>query len=106
MITLTENAIKELKGIMADQNMDLNKVYLRVRVVGSGCSGMEYKLDLDEEVSENDTFESVDSIKVVIDKRSALYTSGLIVDWHYGKGAFSTANSNQKPTCGCSSACS
>jgi iron-sulfur cluster assembly protein len=106
MITLTENAVKELKGIISDQNMDINKVYLRVKVIGSGCSGMTYKLDLDEEVNDNDKFESFEGVKIAIDKRSSLYTPGLIIDWHYGKSAFSTNNSNQKSTCGCNSACS
>jgi iron-sulfur cluster assembly protein len=104
MITLTINALKELKCIMSDQNMDLNKVHLRVRTVGNGCSGLTYKLDLDEEIDEDDKLDSCDGIKIAIDKRSVLYTEGLIVDWHYDKKAFSAISLNQKSTCGCNSA--
>ena len=49
-ITLTEKAAGEVKRIVAEQQTTgaaPEKVYLRMRVVGGGCSGFQHKLDLD-----------------------------------------------------------
>ena len=54
-ITVTEKAASEVKRILADQqqNGELpEKIYLRMRVVGGGCSGFQHKLDLDTQVNE------------------------------------------------------
>ena len=49
-ITLTEKAASEVKRIVGEQQTNgaaPEKVYLRMRVVGGGCSGFQHKLDLD-----------------------------------------------------------
>ena len=49
-ITLTEKAAGEVKRIIAEQQQAPDapeKIYLRMRVVGGGCSGFQHKLDLD-----------------------------------------------------------
>jgi iron-sulfur cluster assembly accessory protein len=104
-IELTEKAAAEVKRIVAEQNMP-EKLYLRLRVVGGGCSGFQHKLDLDPQVSDklDETFEA-HGVPVVIDKRSLLYMSGVKVDFHddLNKRGFSITNPNAKTTCGCGS---
>ena len=49
-INVTEKAAGEVKRIISEEQAKgqfPEKVYLRVRVVGGGCSGFQNKLDLD-----------------------------------------------------------
>src|SRR6476646_4829706 len=108
-ITLTEKAAGEVKRIIQEQQSAGSmpeKIYLRLRVVGGGCSGFQHKLDLDPQVSDklDETFE-IHGVSVVIDKRSLLYMSGVKVDFHddLNKRGFSITNPQAKTTCGCGS---
>ncbi len=104
MVTVTEKAIQEIKRIMQEQSLNPEETALRVRILGGGCSGFEYKLDLDGEFNEvKDNVFPTGDIKVVIDKRSSLYVDGAIVDFHdaLDKRGFVVTNPNAKSTCGC-----
>jgi iron-sulfur cluster assembly protein len=108
-ITLTEKAASEVKRIVAEQqqNGDVpDKLFLRMRVVGGGCSGFQHKLDLDKEVNPklDETFE-FHGVPVVVDKRSLLYLNDVTVDFHddLSRRGFSISNPNAKSTCGCGS---
>jgi len=108
LITVTPKAASEVKRIMTEQAAGgtEEKLYLRVRVVGGGCSGFQHKLDLDPTVHEklDETFET-HGIGVVVDKRSALYLGGVTVDFHddLNKRGFSVENPHAKTKCGCGS---
>jgi iron-sulfur cluster assembly protein len=108
-ITLTEKAASEVKRIVAEQQTAGNvqdKIYLRMRVVGGGCSGFQHKLDLDPAINEklDDTFE-LHGVPIVVDKRSLMYLDGVTVDFHdeLNRRGFSISNPNAKSTCGCGS---
>jgi iron-sulfur cluster assembly accessory protein len=108
-ITVTEKAAGEVKRILDEQRQggDLpEKVYLRMRVVGGGCSGFQHKLDLDPVINEklDEVFE-FHGIPVVVDKRSLMYLSEVIVDFHddLNRRGFSISNPSAKSTCGCGS---
>jgi iron-sulfur cluster assembly accessory protein len=104
-IELTEKAAAEVRRIVAEQNLP-EKLYLRLRVVGGGCSGFQHKLDLDPQVNDklDETFD-IHGVPVVIDKRSLLYMTGVQVDFHddLNKRGFSVTNPSAKTTCGCGS---
>src|SRR5438046_10198630 len=82
------------------------KMYLRLRVVGGGCSGFQHKLDLDPEIKEkvDEVFE-FHGVPVVVDKKSLLYLEGAHVDYHdeLHRSGFSISNPHAKSTCGCGS---
>jgi iron-sulfur cluster assembly protein len=108
-ITVTEKAASEVKKIISEQKESGSfpeKVYLRLRVVGGGCSGFQHKLDLDPQVSEklDEVFE-FHGVPVVVDKRSLMYLSEAIVDFHddLNRRGFSINNPSAKSTCGCGS---
>lgn len=106
MITVTEKAVREIRRIVQEQSLDQDTVALRVRILGGGCSGYQTKLDLDEVFDEiKDNVFETEGIKVVIDKRSALYLEGASVDYHedLNKRGFVVNNPNAKTTCGCGS---
>lgn len=108
-ITLTEKAAGEVRRIVSEQQTTgaaPEKVYLRMRVVGGGCSGFQHKLDLDPTVNEklDDVFEQ-HGVPLVVDKRSAMYLDGAVVDFHdeLNRRGFSITNPSAKSTCGCGS---
>lgn len=89
-----------------EQELEQDKVALRVRVVGGGCSGFQQKLDLDEKWDEKtDNLSDIDGVKIAIDKRSAMYLEGATIDYHedLNKRGFVVTNPNAKTTCGCGS---
>jgi iron-sulfur cluster assembly protein len=105
-VTVTEKAVAEIKRIIQEQDLGQDKVALRVRVTGGGCSGFQNKLDLDEKWDEKtDELRDIDGIKVAVDKRSALYLDGATIDFHedLNKRGFIVNNPNAKTTCGCGS---
>ena len=108
-ITVTEKAANAVKRILSDQvqNGSLpEKVYLRMRVVGGGCSGFQHKLDLDPNVNPKlDDIYEIHGVSVVVDKRSSMYLGGVQVDYHdeLTRSGFSVSNPNAKTTCGCGS---
>lgn len=106
MITVTEKAVSEIKRIIQEQNLEQDKVALRVRVLGGGCSGFQTKLDLDEVFDENkDNIFETEGVRVAVDKRSALYLEGAEVDFHdaLDKRGFIVNNPNAVSKCGCGS---
>src|SRR5438876_2513879 len=108
-ITVTEKAAGEVKRILSEQQQGgglPEKVYLRMRVVGGGCSGFQHKLDLDPAVNEKlDEVYEFHGIPVVVDKRSLMYLDNVTVDFHddLNKRGFSISNASAKSTCGCGS---
>src|ERR1700722_1426416 len=97
-LNVTEKAAAEVKRIIADQQASgemQEKIYLRVRVVGGGCSGFQNKLDLDPQVNEklDEVFE-FHGVPVVVDKRSLMYLGGATVDFHddLNRRGFSISN--------------
>jgi iron-sulfur cluster assembly accessory protein len=104
-ITVTEKAANKVKQIIAEQGTT-EKTYLRLSVMGAGCSGYKNKLDLDLNCNEktDEVFE-VHGISVVVDKRSLTYLDGAKVDFHdeLNRTGFSFVNPNAKSTCGCGS---
>ena len=107
-ITLTEKAAGEVKRIIAEQQGDggPDKLYLRMRVVGGGCSGFQHKLDLDKEVNPKiDELFEMYGVNLVVDKRSLMYLSDVTVDFHddLNRRGFSVTNPSAKSTCGCGS---
>ena len=103
MIELTEKAVNEIKRLKANEGED---AYLRVQVIGGGCSGMSYKLGFDKvPPTEQDRKFEKDGVVLVVDKKSFLYVTGTELDFSdglNGKG-FVFNNPNAKRTCGCGS---
>lgn len=104
-VVLTEVAAKEIKTIIEQQELDVEKVRLRVGVKGGGCSGFSYILDLTETQKETDEVFEQHGIKVIIDPKSLLYLEGVNIDFReeiMGRG-FVFNNPNASATCGCGS---
>lgn len=102
-IELTDEAARELKRIMHEQNVD-SSLGLRVGVKGGGCSGLSYILGFDNEKQEDQVFE-VKGIKVLINQSHEMYLYGMEIDYHndLDNRGFIFKNPNATETCGCGS---
>lgn len=102
MITVSERAAQQVRALMNEQELG-EDYFIRVSVVGGGCSGLSYKLDFDnEQKPEDQVFES-NGYKVVCDMKSFLYLCGTELDFSdglNGKG-FQFNNPNASRSCGC-----
>jgi iron-sulfur cluster assembly accessory protein len=100
MITITEAAATKIKQLMPEDEAEYG---LRMRVVGGGCSGMQYQMGLEENPGANDKVYTSNGVKVFIDMKSALYLAGAEVDYLDGlmQSGFKITNPNAKTTCGC-----
>ncbi len=104
-VILTESAAREIQTIVKQQELDGEKVCLRVGVKGGGCSGFSYVLDLTETQKEHDEVFEVQGIKVICDPKSLLYLNGTTIDFKdeiMGRG-FVFNNPNASTSCGCGS---
>ena len=102
-ITLTEKAATEIKRIMDEQSSD-GATLLRIGVTGGGCSGFSYSLGFDKACDEAaDASSEQHGVKVVVDKKSALYLDGTTVDFYEGldRRGFTFDNPNAVRSCGC-----
>lgn len=104
VIYVSNKAREKVLQLLQDAGVSGDDSYfLRVSVVGGGCSGLSYKLDFDNETKPMDqTFED-NGIKVVTDLKSFLYLVNTTLDFSdglNGKG-FYFSNPNASRTCGC-----
>jgi iron-sulfur cluster assembly protein len=99
MITISQSAAQKIKALIGDQN---GKV-LRVKVIGGGCSGLQYKMDLVDGPANRDIVVESNSVRVVVDPKSALFVSGSLLDYSddLQKGGFKVTNPNAVAHCSC-----
>lgn len=103
IIEITGKALIKIQEIF-DNDEAFNPVLngLRLGVVGGGCSGLSYKIEMDK-LKEKDNILVFGDIKVYIDPKSAIYLKGILLDFKDGldgKG-FVFINPNATNTCGC-----
>jgi len=101
MITLTDNAVKQIKKLQESESKF--GAGLRVAVTGGGCSGLSYKLDFEDKPATEDKVFEQDGVRVFIDAKSFLYVKGLELDYQGGlQGTgFTFKNPNATKSCGC-----
>jgi iron-sulfur cluster assembly protein len=100
MITISDSAANKIIEALAETRRDADG--LRVRVIGGGCSGLQYKIDLDHEKKGDKVFEH-NGARLYIDRKSYLYINGTRVDYSDGlqNVGFQLDNPNVTKTCGC-----
>ncbi|HXB42602.1 MAG TPA: iron-sulfur cluster assembly accessory protein [Puia sp.] len=104
MIFVSDKAKDKVKHLMQDAAIgDAPDYFVRVSVVGGGCSGLSYKLDFDNEQKPMDQVFEDNGVRVVTDLKSFLYLVNTTLDFSdglNGKG-FYFSNPNASRTCGC-----
>lgn len=103
-IYISDKAKAKVQQLMADAGIAEDQSYfVRVSVVGGGCSGLSYKLDFDNEQKPMDQAFEDNGVKIVTDLKSFLYLVNTTLDFSdglNGKG-FYFSNPNASRTCGC-----
>jgi len=103
-IIITDGARDQIKILIADEGLE-EGAYLRVSVVGGGCSGLSYDLEFTDEIDEDsgdNLFEDNDT-NLVVNVKSLMYILGMTLDYTSGlngKG-FEFNNPNATRSCGC-----
>ena len=101
IVTLTPNALKEIKRLQEVQS--LGAAALRLGVKGGGCSGLSYTVNFDTEMGPYDQSYEVDGIRIIVDMKSAIYLQGTQLDYQKDlvSGQFKFSNPNAAKSCGC-----
>jgi iron-sulfur cluster assembly protein len=101
LLKLSEKAGAKLASLLQRQGRPQGA--LRVAVIGGGCSGLQYKMDLVDGPANRDIMIESQSVRVVIDPKSALFVSGSVLDFSddLQKGGFKVTNPNAVAHCSC-----
>ena len=100
LVKLTANAALKVSTLLTKQGRP-NGV-LRVAVVGGGCSGLQYKMDLQDAPASRDILVESAGVRVVVDPKSALYVTGSELDYVSTlDGGFKVKNPNAATSCSC-----
>jgi iron-sulfur cluster assembly accessory protein len=101
LVKVTENASRKLISLLEKQGRPNGA--LRVAVIGGGCSGLQYKMDLVDGPANRDILVQTSNVRVVVDPKSALFVSGSVLDYSEDlqKGGFKVTNPNAVAHCSC-----
>jgi len=101
LIRVLDAASSRLRGLLEKQGRPQGA--LRVAVIGGGCSGLQYKMDLVDGPSNRDIMVVSNAVSVVVDPKSALFVSGSELDFSddLQKGGFKVTNPNAVAHCSC-----
>lgn len=102
VITLTEKAAEKVRSFLVDQP-DVDDIALRVAVQAGGCAGFRYALFFDDRELDGDQDVVQHGIRLRLDRMSAPYLSGTVIDWKESLEAsgFSIENPNSSGSCAC-----
>jgi iron-sulfur cluster assembly accessory protein len=99
-VTVTERAARRIGEILKGEPAG---TMLRVSVEGGGCSGFQYKFDMDREKADDDIVIERNAAVVLIDPMSLGYLGGSEIDYvdDLIGASFKVINPNIKAACGC-----
>lgn len=98
--TVTERAARQIAQILAAEP---KPSVLRVSVEGGGCSGFQYKFDIQETPAPDDLVIEQEGVKIVVDPVSLQYMGGSSLDYVNDLigAAFKVENPQATASCGC-----
>lgn len=102
-ISMTAKAAAQVNLIKERESQ--HEHYLRVSVIGGGCSGLSYKLSFEEAPKEKDKIGEFFGVRILADAKSLLFLKGTVLDFTDGLDGqgFVFQNPNAKQACGCGS---
>jgi len=101
LVRLTPAAAQHVRELLAQQGRASG--VLRVSVVGGGCSGLRYQVELQDAPAARDIAVETGGVRVVVASRSVPYVAGCEVDYVAAAqdGGFKVKNPNFAPICSC-----
>ena len=102
MIDVTAEAVGHIRALL-DEDGKTSSHGLRMKVIGGGCSGLQYQLSFDDVVRGIDTEIEIEGVRVIVDEKSALYLAGSRLDFvdTLQESGFKIENPNASNACGC-----
>ena len=100
-LTMTERAAQRIGQILKGEP---SGAMLRLSVMGGGCSGFQYKFDVEREAAAADDVSIVrDGVTMLVDTVSMQYLAGSEVDFvdDLIGASFKVNNPKAKASCGC-----
>jgi iron-sulfur cluster assembly accessory protein len=102
LVNVTESAAAQIKRLLdAEGKADTHA--LRMKVIGGGCSGLQYQLSFDPNVKDHDNEIESAGVRLLVDEKSALYLVGTTLDYvdSLMESGFKINNPNARNSCGC-----
>jgi iron-sulfur cluster assembly protein len=101
MITITPEAVQQLKGFLVEQGSP--EAGLRVFVAPGGCSGLQYGMTIEESAEDGDEVIETEGVRLLVDNFSAMYLQGAEVDYVNSLmgGGFTVHNPSAVSGCAC-----
>ena len=98
-LSISTSAAKHIKKIIEDSSSKALKIGLKK----GGCAGMEYTMDLVEEIKENDEVIKSNGAKIIVAPTAQMFLFGTEIDYEEGllESGFKFSNPNVSETCGC-----
>jgi len=99
-VTVSERAARRIGEILKTEPAG---TMLRVSVEGGGCSGFQYKFDMERAKADDDLVIARDGAVVLIDPVSVNYMAGSEIDFVEDLigASFKVKNPNATASCGC-----
>ncbi|MGE3149439.1 MAG: iron-sulfur cluster insertion protein ErpA [Pseudorhodoplanes sp.] len=99
-VTVTERAATKIAQILKGEP---GEAMLRVSVEGGGCSGFQYKFDIERDRADDDIVIARNDATVLIDPVSLGFLAGSEIDYvdDLIGASFKINNPNAKSSCGC-----
>lgn len=101
LVRLSASAAEHLTGLL--QTKGYRDGALKVAVVGGGCSGLQYQMELVPGAGPKDILIQSRGVHISVDPKSAVFLSGSEIDYSTDlqKGGFRVTNPNARATCSC-----
>ncbi|HEX4141679.1 MAG TPA: iron-sulfur cluster assembly accessory protein [Candidatus Methylacidiphilales bacterium] len=98
---ITPTAAQKLTSLLTRQGRPNGA--LRLAVIGGGCSGLQYKMDLVDGPANRDILVRTCEVNVVMDPKSARFVAGSLLDYSddLQKGGFKVTNPTAAAHCSC-----
>ena len=99
-VTISERAARRIGAILKSEG---EGELLRISVEGGGCSGFQYKFDVERDRADDDLVIERDSAVVLVDPSSVPFLAGSEVDFvdDLIGASFRVNNPNATASCGC-----
>ena len=100
-VELTDAAALKARALLEQEGRD--DMHLRIAVQPGGCAGLRYQLFLDDRSLDGDLFREFHGLKVGVDRMSAPYLQGAVIDFvdTIEKQGFTIDNPNAGGSCAC-----
>lgn len=99
-VTISDRAARRIGEILKGEGTG---AMLRISVEGGGCSGFQYKFDIDRDRTDDDLVIEQDNAVVLVDSASQPFLAGSQVDFvdDLIGASFRVNNPNATASCGC-----